>query len=333
MHILLIGGTGNISSEVASHLFSLGHTITVVTTGKRPVPTEYTAIQVDRNDTPSFVRYLKGIEPDVVIDVIAFIPDQLKIDYSIFKGVINQFIFISSTVVYEKPHRRFPITENTPRSNPFWEYGRNKIACEEYLESVHSPEFPVTIVRPSHTFGNQWIPSPIDSTDFTIARRILDGRPIFLHDKGESLWTLTAATDFAIGLSGLVGNVNALGEAFHITSDEAATWNEIYHCIGNALGKKPVIEFIPSEFIAEEYPEAHGMLFGDKKEHGVFDNQKIKRYVHGFECRKSLKQAVEESVGWFLTDESRQTINENDDRLIDRLISAWHHSNESISLK
>ena len=333
MHILLIGGTGNISSEVAQLLFQQGHTITTVTTGRRPVPEVYHAIHLDRNDPVEFKRQLGGLNPDVVIDFFAFVPQHLESCHSTFKDVIQQFIFISSAAVYEKPHRRFPITENTPRSNPFWPYAQDKIDCEEFLESVHSPEFPVTIVRPSHTFGNQWIPSPIDSNDFTIARRILDKRPIILHDNGESLWTLTAASDFAAGLAGLVGNTKAYGEAFHITSDEALTWNQIYHIIGNALGNDPLIEYIPSEFLAREYPASYGMLFGDKKEHGVFDNQKIKRFVPGFDCRKGIKLAIEESVGWFLTDPKRQVVDPHTDKLIDRLINAWHRCNASITLK
>jgi nucleoside-diphosphate-sugar epimerase len=327
MHILLIGGTGNISAEVADLLHQQGHSITTVTTGRNRVPKDYNSIIVDRNNTETFTEKLTDLHPNIVIDFIAFVPDHLKVDYSTFKDTIEQFIFISSAAVYEKPHRRFPITEGTPRSNPFWPYAQDKIACEEYLESVHSPEFPVTIVRPSHTFGNRWIPSQIDSNDFTIARRILDGRPIILHDKGESLWTLTSASDFAAGLAGLIGNRNTLGESFHITSDEALSWNQIYAIIGGALGKTPVIEYISSEFIAKEYPEARGMLFGDKKEHGVFDNQKIKRFVPGFECKKSIEAAIEESVAWFLADESRQTVDEEVDRLIDRLIEAWRRSN------
>jgi nucleoside-diphosphate-sugar epimerase len=327
MNILLVGGTGNISSEVATRLFKDGHTITTVTTGKKPVPENYRAIYADRNDSLTFKDKLQKIVPDVVIDFIAYTPDHCKLDFEIFKDSLQQFIFISSAAVYEKPHHRFPITEKTHRSNPFWLYAQNKIACEEYLESVHSKSFPVTIVRPSHTFGNQWIPSPINSNNFTVSQRILDEKPIILHDRGESLWTLTAASDFACGLAGLVGNPAAFGEAFHITSDEILTWNRIYTTIGNVLGKKPIIEYLPSGFIARKYPEAYGMLFGDKKEHGVFDNQKIKHFVPGFECKKNVEQAIRESITWFLADPSRQQIDIEDNRLIDSLIADWHKSN------
>lgn len=328
MNILTIGGTGNISTEVTSALFTQGHTITTVTSGTRPVPQEYHAITVNRNDVKAFKKVLNEQKPDVVIDFIAYTPDECQVDYEIFNSKISQFIFISTAAVYEKPHRRFPITETTPLSNPFWSYAQQKIACEEYLSSVHSTSFPVTIIRPSHTFGNKRIPFITDSHNFTIAKRILDNKQVILHDRGESLWTLTAASDFAIGLAGLVGNNDALGESFHITSDESLTWNEIYEYIGISLGKKTLIEYMPSEFIAKKNPKTYGMLFGDKKEHGVFDNQKIKRFVPGFECQKSILQAITESVNWYLEDSTRQIIDPVADHTIDKLIVSWrrHHA-------
>jgi len=330
MHILLIGGTGNLSSETAASLYRRGHTITTVTTGNKPVPPLYTSIIANRNDIPVFREKLANVKADVVIDFFAFTPEHVKLDYELFNGRIGHYIFISSATVYEKPHRKFPITEKTARANQFWPYAQQKIACEEFCESVHSDAFPVTIVRPSHTFGREWIPSPINSHDFTVAKRILDGRPIILHDKGESLWTLTAASDFAEGVAGLVGNPAATGEAFHITSDDSQSWNEIYATIGLALGSAPIIEYLPSEFIAKEYREAYGMLFGDKKEHGVFDNQKIKRFVPGFECRKSFEEAIKESVAWFKADPARQVVDKEDDALIDRLISAWKSNRSTL---
>lgn len=320
MKIVMIGGTGNISSEVAANLYRKGHSISVVTTGKRPVPPQYTHIQADRNNAEEFKRILSNCEADSVIDFFAFVPENLKTDFEIFKEKTGQFIFISSATVYEKPHKKIPITEQTPLSNPFWPYAQDKIKCEEYLWSVNSPLFPVTIVRPSHTFGNNWIPSPLSGNDFTVAQRILDERSIIIHDKGESLWTLTAASDFAEGISGLVGNNEAIGEAFHITSDEALSWNQIYRTLGETLGKEPVVEFIPSEALARVYPEARGALFGDKKENGVFDNSKIKKFVPGFSCRKSFAAAIRESVEWFMQEPARMAVNPEEDRFIDRLI-------------
>jgi nucleoside-diphosphate-sugar epimerase len=323
MKILLIGGTGNISSEVASLLHNQGHSITVINTGTRPVPPQYKHIKADRTDSQQFKVSLSNASFDIVIDFFAFIPVHLRLVYDIFFDKIQQFIFISSATVYQKPHELFPITEKTPRENPFWPYAQDKIACEKYLESVNSSKFPVTIVRPSHTFGKTWIPSPLSGNDFTVAARILDGKPIFVHDGGKSLWTLTASSDFAAGLAGLVGNPKALGESFHITSDEILSWNQIYDTIGEVLGKKPLITCIPTEFLNKIYPESIGPLKGDKSENGVFDNSKIKQAVAGFECIKTFKSAIQESIEWFLEKEERRIINEQQNLLIESFVEQW----------
>ncbi|MFP4163059.1 MAG: NAD-dependent epimerase/dehydratase family protein [Chitinispirillaceae bacterium] len=324
MRILIIGGTGNISSEVTDLLLKTNHSLTLVSSGKRPVPHGCRHIRADRFNSHEFENALRDENPDVVIDFMAFTPGHLKSDYKIFRDRIKQFIFISSATVYHKPHLSLPITEQTPRKNPFWPYAQDKIACEEYLESVHDKDFPVTIVRPSHTFGNTWIPSPINGCGFTIAQRILDGKPFVIHDKGESLWTLTASSDFALGLTGLIGNSNASGEDFHITSDERLSWNRIYEELGAALGTEIKPVHIPSEFIAKVYPDALGMLMGDKRENGVFDNSKIKRFVPDFGCRKDYATQIRESVNWFLEKPQRQVSDAGENKLIDSIISAWN---------
>ncbi len=320
MNILLIGGTGNISTEVADCAYKQGHTIIVASTGNHPVPSSYHHIQLDRTIPEQCKEKLANIDADMVIDFFAFVPDHIKTLHSILKGKIRQYIFISSATVYEKPHKRLPITENTPRNNPFWSYAQDKIACEEFLESVHGPDFPVTIVRPSHTFGKTWVPSVLNGNDFTICSRIIQGKPIFLHDKGQSLWTLTASSDFAAGLCGLLGNENALGEAFHITSNEALSWNKIYEILGETLGQKPVITYIPTNFINKVLPESIGPLKGDKAEHGVFDNSKIKEAVPGFQCSKSFRIAIRESVEWFKEDPNRMVVDNKQNEMIDWLI-------------
>lgn len=325
MNVLFIGGTGNISSEVADQLLKQGHSITVANTGKHPVPLLYKHIILDSTDPQSCKSNLENETPDIVIDFFAFVPDHLKTMYEIFKGKIKQFIFISSATVYEKPHKQLPITESTPLCNPYWPYAQNKIACEEYLNSIHSSDFPITIVRPSHTFGRTWIPSALFGQDFTISSRILQGKPIIVHDRGESLWTLTAASDFAIGLCGLVGNSAAIGESFHITSDEALTWNKIYEILGQTLGRDPVITYIPTDFLNKIYPDSIGPLKGDKADHGVFDNSKIKSIVPGFQCKKTFKNAIRESIEWFQQDTARMQIDEKQDKFIDLLISQWNN--------
>ncbi|MCL2690429.1 MAG: NAD-dependent epimerase/dehydratase family protein [Chitinispirillia bacterium] len=324
MRILIIGGTGNISSEVTSLLCSAGdHEITILSSGTRPVPTECHHIKANKFNDAELERSLKDIDVDIAIDFMAFTPAHCRANYKALRGRIKQFIFISSATVYEKPPKKIPITEDTPRGNPYWPYAQDKIACEEYLESVHSDDFPVTIVRPSHTFGKTWIPSPINGCGFTVASRIKSGQPFIIHDKGESLWTLTASSDFAKGFAGLIGNKDAIGEAFHITSDENLSWNSIYEELGEALSSKINPVHIPSEFIAKVYPNALGMLMGDKREPGVFDNSKIKKFVPGFKCEKSFADTIKESVDWFMEDSKRREVDINENKLIEDIISAW----------
>ena len=324
MEILIIVGTGNISSEVTPLLIGAGHEVTVVNTGRRAIPAGCRHIRADRFNHQDFESAMKGTGADIVIDFMAFTPDQCQSDYNIFRGRIGQFIFISSATVYQKPHVKIPITENTPRGNPFWPYAQDKIACEEYLESVHGDDFPVTIVRPSHTFGKTWIPSPINGCGFTVAQRIIDGREFIIHDKGESLWTLTAASDFAKGFVGLAGNKSAAGEAFHITSDESLTWNAIYAELGKALGIGRINPIhIPTEFIITIDPESRGKLMGDKRENGVFDNSKIKKFVPGFKCEKSFAVSIKEAVNWFMEDASRREVDAEEDKFIDEIITAF----------
>jgi nucleoside-diphosphate-sugar epimerase len=331
MNILIIGGTGNISSEVTPLLLAQGHGVTVLNTGKRPIPAGCKHIKADRFNPEELAKALSGVSVDVAIDFMAFTPDHCRGVYDALRGKVGQFIFISSATVYQKPHDRnpihgltIPITEETPRGNPFWPYAQDKIACEEYLESIHGDDYPVTIVRPSHTFGGTWIPSPVSGHGFTVASRILAGKPIIIHDFGDSLWTLTASSDFAKGFVGLVGNKDAHGEAFHITSDEALTWNEIYEEIRKALGAEKLNTVqIPSRFIAEVYPEALGMLMGDKKEDGVFNNSKIKKFVPGFKCEKNFATAIRESVAWFMESPERRVVDVEEEKLIEKIISAY----------
>jgi len=324
MDILIIGGTGNISSEVTELLASQGHNITLLNTGRHPAPQGCKHIKADRFNPRAFDDAVKGLSADAVLDFMAFVPDHCRNAYGAFRGRIAQYVFISSATVYAKPHTKLPITEETPRGNPFWPYAQDKTACEEYLESVCAEDFPVTVVRPSHTFGRTWIPSPINGSGFTVSARILAGRGFIIHGDGESLWTLTAASDFARGFAGLVGNKAAIGETFHITSDEALSWNDIYKELGAALGAGKINPVhIPVEFIIKRYPDARGKLLGDKAENGVFDNSKIKKFVPGFKCEKNFATAIRESVAWFMEKEERRTVDLDEDGLIEAIIGAW----------
>ena len=201
------------------------------------MPPGYRAIQADRKDAAAMRAALKGVQPDVVINFLGYDLPDVQMDYELFNGAVRQYVFISSTVVYAKPPRQLPLTEDAPLGNPWWDYAQKKLACEQWLRQRRQETgFPVTIVRPSHTYSKRWVPNPVSSGSYTFAARLEQGKPVFVHDDGESPWTLTTAADFAVGLAGLVGKTEAIGEAFHITSDEVLTWNQIYAEIAAALG-------------------------------------------------------------------------------------------------
>jgi len=318
MKILFIGGTGNISTDCAALLHQRKHEISVLTRGNAPVPAEYRAIKADRKHLEA-VRDLKF---DVVINFLGYDLPDIETDYESFAGKIRQYIFISTAMVYAKPHRHIPITENAPLGNPYSNYAKNKLACERWL--LEKREWPVTIVRPSHTYSKRWIPNMVSSAGYWFAARLEQGKPVFVANDGENPWTLTATTDFAVGLAGLIGNEKATGETFHITSDEALSWNQIYREIAAALGvPAPVIEKIPVDFICKNFPDLTGGIKGDKAEPGVFDNSKIKKFVPDFVCRKPFAVAIRESVAWLRAHPEDQQPNAKADALVDQVIAAW----------
>ena len=310
MKVLFIGGTGNISTDCAAVLHQRGHEISVVTRGNAPVPPEYRSVKADRKNLDAMRRALDSAPADVVINFLGYELSDIATDYELFAGKIRQYIFISTAMVYAKPHRQIPITQNSPLGNPYSDYAKNKLQCEQWLLERHATNaFPVTIVRPSHTYCRRWIPNAITSAGYTFAARLERGEPVFVANDGENLWTLTATTDFAVGLAGLV---------------EALTWNQIYAEIALALGlKPPVIEKIPVDFICERFPEMLGNLKGDKVEPAVFDNSKIKRYVPKFVCQKPFAVGIRESVAWLRTHREDQNLNPKTDALIDQIIAAW----------
>ncbi len=325
MHILFIGGTGNISAACAKLLHRRGHRIITVTRGRSPVPPAYTAVHADRYDRQSLAAAVAGVPVDVVVNFLGFTPAELEIDCAVFRDRVRQYVFISSTTVYAKPHSVLPLTEETPLGNRYSEYARNKQACEEWLLArFRENGFPVTIVRPSHTYGRTWLPNTVSSASPIILRRFLEGRAVFLHNGGRNLWTLTAAEDFAVGLAGLLGREDALGEVFHITSDEVLTWRQIYLEIARAAGvDAPRIVSIPLDFILNVDPAFEGGLRGDKAEHGVFDNEKIKRFVPEFDWRIKARQGLAESVAWFMADPARLEVKPELEARVDRILAAW----------
>lgn len=332
MKILFIGGTGNISAECAALLHQRGHEIIVVSRGRSTVPPEYRSVIAERKDLAALRAALGGEPLDVVINFLGYEPSDVQTDHELFKHSVRQYIFISSTTVYEKPPRRLPITEDAPLGNAWWDYARKKQACEQWLQQRWMEErFPVTIVRPSHTYSQRWVPNPVSSGSYSFTARLERGLPVFVPDAGENPWTLTAASDFAVGLAGLVGMNEALGEAFHITSAEVLTWNQIVAEIAAALGvDSPEIVKVPTDFICRLEPSLTGTLKGDKSHPGVFDNSKIRRFVPDFQCRKPFRVGVRESVAWLQAHPAQQNLNPQVDAMCDAVITAWRNRGQPI---
>jgi nucleoside-diphosphate-sugar epimerase len=332
MNILFLGGTGNISSECAALLHERGHQILVLSRGRAAVPPQYQLLQADRKDPAAMRAALAGAHPDVVLNFIGYEVADLQADFELFQGRVAQYVFISSTTVYARPAPKLPLTEDTPLGNRWWDYAQKKLACEQWLrQRWQESGFPMTIVRPSHTYSKVWVPNPVSSSSFTFAARLAAGKPVYVPDDGENPWTLTAASDFAVGLGGLVGRREAIGEAFHITSDEVLTWNQIVAEIAAALAEPAVASTaqvlrVPTEFICQVAPQMTGTLKGDKSHPGVFDNSKIKRFVPEFACRKPFRVGVRESVAWLRAHPEQQRLNPQVDATIDAVVAAWQEA-------
>ena len=326
MRVLFLGGTGNISIAATRLLAERGVDLTVLNRGQSEVvlPDGVRRIRADVRDRASVADAVRGEEFDVVVDWVAFVPEHVELDIELFGGGISQYVFISSATVYRKPSPFFPLVEEAPLGNPDWKYARDKIACEERLRREHEENgFPATIVRPSHTYGESWIPTALAGQDYTVVDRMLRGKNVIVHDDGESLWTMTHNTDFARAFAGILGNADAVGESFHITSDEALTWNRITETVAAVAGLEPRIVHIPSDFIAAIDPELGEGLLGDKAHSLVFDNTKIKRFVPGFEAVVPFAEGIARSLAWFDADPARKVVDEGRNALLDRIVAAY----------
>jgi nucleoside-diphosphate-sugar epimerase len=304
----------------------LGHSVSVITRGNsNNLPGGVEAIVADRYDFNNFKDVIANRKFDVVVNFVGYDIPELEIDHKIFAGKIKQYIFISSATVYKKPHTQVPITEEYELGNPYSEYAQKKQQCEEWLmEKNSNDDFPVTIVRPSHTFSERWLPNIVSSATWTIPNRLIKKKPVFLHDGGESLWTLTSSKDFAVGLCGLIGLEKSIGEAFHITSDEANPWKTIYDRYSIELNLElPEYINISTDFLCEHFPEMTAGLKGDKAENAVFDNSKIKSFVPEFQCKETMIEAVKRSIKWFLADESRQTVDTCADKKVEEILNKY----------
>ncbi len=336
MKILFIGGTGIISTAISKALVKEGHELYLINRGNKNTELEgQTKVLIaDINEEDKVADLIKEHNFDVVADFIAFVPAQLERDYRLFKGKTKQFIFISSASAYQKPLSDYRINEGTPLSNPYWEYSRNKIACEDYLMKLYREEgFPVTIIRPSHTYDERSVPLGVHGVkgSYQVIKRMLYGKKVIIHGDGTSLWTMTHNSDFAKGFVGLLGNIHAIGEAVQITSDESLTWNQIYKAIADALGVELKACYVSSEFLdAASTEDFRGSLTGDKANTVVFDNTKIKRLVPGFTCTKRFDQGVKEVIDYVLSHTECQNEDPEFDVWCDKVITVLENAVKEI---
>lgn len=325
--VLFIGGTGVISAAVSQLAVERGLELVLLNRGNQPdlIPPGARVITGNIHDR-SLTGILARERFDVVVDWIAFTSEHTAVDIARFRDHCEQFIFISSASVYQKPVTQHLITESTPLVNPFWQYSRDKIQSEELLlREYRDHGFPVTIVRPSYTYGDRLIPASLNSGSkpWSLVDRMRRGRPIVVHGDGSALWTMTHNTDFAKAFVGLMGNPLAIGHAFHITSDEVLSWDQIYQTIGRACGATPNIVHIASDFIAAALPEEAGGLIGDKTGSAIFDNQKIKRWVPEFQATVSFAQGMGRAISWFDSHPSAKAVDEAWNQAIDALLAAY----------
>jgi nucleoside-diphosphate-sugar epimerase len=337
MKALFIGGTGIISAACTALAARRGMDVTLVTRGQRlpqQLPRGVRSLIADVND-PALAQKLEGQSFDAVVDWIVYKPADIERDLKLFRGRTRQFVFISSTSAYQKPPTHYLLTESTPLANPYWEYARNKIACEERLMQAYRDEaFPVTIVRPSLTYGETSIPLVLNSWQkpYTAVNRMLRGKKMIVPGDGTSLWVVTHNTDFAKGLVGLLGQQQAVGEAFHITSDEVLTWDQLFRIVGAAVGVEPQLVHLPSDFIAACIPDKRGTLLGDKSVSVVFDNSKVKRFVPEYSATETFANGVRQTLAWFNADPARKQIDHQLNATMDKLISAYEKGmNQAVS--
>lgn len=340
MKALFIGGTGTISMAITRALAADERwELYLINRGNRlsEIPQGVKLLNCDINDEAKVLELIGDIHFDTVCDFIGFVPEQLERDYRLFKGRTNQFMYISSASAYHKPCKSHIITEGTALANPYWEYSRNKIKCEDYLMKLYREEqFPVTIIRPSHTYDERSIPLGVHGNkgSYQVIKRMLEGKPVILHGDGTSLWTMTFNEDFAKGFIGLMGNCHAVGEAFQITSDETLTWNQIYESIARALGVEFKPYYVASSFLnaVSDY-DFEGSLIGDKAASVVFDNSKLKKAVPGLCMNISFDTGVRRTIDYVLSHPECQVEDPEFDKWCDDVIDALEAAKKNILSK
>ncbi len=323
MRVLFIGGTGIISSACSDLAVETGIDLTILNRGRsiRPAPEAARVLQADIRDSDGVRRVIGKETFDSVVEWVAYTPGHIETDLELFRGRTGQYIFISSASAYQTPPARLPVTESTPLDNPYWQYSRDKIACEARLwRAYQEGTIPITVVRPSHTYDATLLPM---KGRYTVIDRMRRGEKIIVHGDGTSVWTLTHHSDFARGVVGLLGNPRAIGEAVHITSDEWLTWNQIFELLARAFGTEAKIVHVPSDLIAAYDSDWGAGLLGDKSQSMIFDNTKIKNLVPRFVCSIPYEQGAKEIAAWFEADASRRTVDEEFNRLCDLILAAY----------
>ncbi len=324
LRVLFIGGSGVISSEASRLAVRRGIDLLVLNRGAthlRPLPPEASVLHTDIRDTASVREALGDREFDAVVDWVAFTPEHVQADIELFRGRTGQYVFISSASAYQTPPLRQPVTESTPLRNPFWQYSRDKIACEDLLvEAYRETGFPATIVRPSHTYDKTKI--PFDGK-WTALARMRAGQEIVVHGDGTSLWTLTHSADFARGFVPLLGHLRTIGDAFQITSDDVLTWNQIAQTLAAAAGATARIVHVPSDAIAAADAAWGAGLLGDKAHSMVFDNAKLRSVVPGYRAEIPFEQGAREIIAWYDEDPARQRTDARLDALMDKLVATY----------
>ncbi|MFG3341206.1 SDR family oxidoreductase [Glycomyces sp. NPDC048151] len=323
--VLFIGGTGRISTSCVREAVRQGMDVTVLNRGRtaeRPLPPEVALLTGDAGDPQSVRDALADRTFDAVVNWVNFTPEQVRRDIDLFADITGQYLFISSASAYQTPPAYLPVTESTPLKNPYWQYSRDKIACEDLLVAAwRERDFPATIVRPSHTYDETML--PFDG-GWTVVERMRSGKPVIVHGDGTSLWTITHARDFAVGFTGLLGKAEAVGEAFHITGDEAPTWNQIFGWVAEAAGAEPNLVHVASEAIAAADPRWGAGLLGDKAHSMVFDNTKVKRLVPEFGLGATpYRLGAREVIEWYDAHPEHQRVDASADRTMDWLAERY----------
>lgn len=324
LKVLFIGGSGTISSASTRLAVERGidlHVLNRGTSTTRPLPEGVTVLRADVRDPASMRTALAGLEFDAVVDWVAFTPDHVRADIDLFTGRTGQYVFISSASAYQTPPARVPVVESAPLRNPYWQYSRDKIACEDVLVGAYRESgFPMTIVRPSHTYDKTLI--PLDG-GWTAVQRMRDGKEVVVHGDGTSLWTLTHHADFAKGFVPLLGHPRTIGDAFHITSDDAPTWDQITRALASAAGVEARIVHVPSDVIAAADPTWGAGLLGDKAHSMTFDNSKLRTVVPDFRATIPFEQGAREIIDWYDGDPARRRVDARMDALMDDLVQRF----------